>query len=127
MEENKNEEKLINNNNKKEQEYIELKEVDNYEEPDETKEKNETPEEIKKEEKDEEKTKLKSENEDKISTINDDDSESSSPVGKKIMKIILLNLNSYWISIIATVSLIVTMLIYEALGIYYNWCFGYNF
>ena len=118
MEENKNEEKLINNNNKKEQEYLELKEVDNYEEPDETKEKNETPEEIKKEEKDEEKTKLKSENEDKISTINDDDSESSSPVGKKIMKIILLNLNSYWISIIATVSLIVTMLIYEALGIY---------
>ena len=120
MEENKNEEKLITTNNKQEKGYIELKEVDNYEETDETKEKEkiEIPNETNTEEKEEEKAKLKSENDDKISAINDDDSDSSSPVGKKIMKIILLNLNYYWISIIATISLVVTMYVYEALGIY---------
>lgn len=122
MDANKKEENLINENNKQDLKDIELTEIDNNPETNDIKEDEEIPNEVKNQEKEEEKEGEKgiisSENDGKKETTSDDDSETSSLIGKKIMKTVLLNLNSYWIGLIASLSLFVTLYIYECLGIY---------
>ena len=116
---NENEEKLINESDKKEQVYIELKETSYNDESNDIKEKNEISNGNENKEKEEETGKISTENGDKKENLNDDnDSETSALIGKKIMKTVLFNLNSYWIGLIASISLFVTLYIYEFLGIY---------
>ena len=43
----------------------------------------------------------------------DEDSDAGEPIGKKVMKTLLLNLNSYWLEILGTISLIIYIFIYE--------------
>ena len=38
----------------------------------------------------------------------DEDSDAGEPIGKKVMKTLLLNLNSYWLEILGTISLIIS-------------------
>ena len=49
--------------------------------------------------------------------ISDATSDNSAPIGKKEMKTILLNLNSYWLGLMGSISLIVSLLIYEIIGL----------
>lgn len=49
--------------------------------------------------------------------ISDATSDNAAPIGKKEMKTILLNLNSYWLGLMGSISLIVSLLIYEILGL----------
>ena len=113
------EEKLTDGYYKQELGYLELKESDNNFEANDKKEKlskdNENQE---TQEKKEENSVIDSEKNGIIYSINDEDSETSSSFGKKIMKTVLMNLNSYWIELIASISLFVTLYIYEILGIY---------
>ena len=122
MDTNKKEDNLINENNKQDLKDIELKEIDNIQETNDIKEDNEIPDEVKNQEKQEEKggekSIISSENDGKNETTSDEDSETSSLIGKKIMKTVLLNLNSYWIGLIASITLFTTLYIYECLGIY---------
>ena len=53
----------------------------------------------------------------KFHLVNDEDLASPEPIGKKEMETFLLYLNSYWLSIIGNVGLIISILIYECLGI----------
>ena len=51
--------------------------------------------------------------------INGDDTESndsSAPIGKKTMNTLLQNLNSYWLELLGSISLIISLFIYEVLG-----------
>ena len=107
MDKNNNEENLV-----KDKDYTELKELDNYEEKIEIKENGEENEEMNHENKDSNKDAKKNE-----SDNYSESSESSGTVGKKMMKLILFNLNSYWIDLIATINLLVSLYIYEVLGI----------
>ena len=91
---------------------MQLNELDNYDESSKEKEN--------KEEKSETNFKKNDSNIVKnINVKNDDDNTSlpSNTVGKKIMKVILQNLNSYWIELIASINLIITILIYEVIVI----------
>ena len=52
--------------------------------------------------------------------INDNDLESndsSAPIGKKTMNTLLQNLNSYWLELLGSISLMISLFIYEVLGI----------
>ena len=51
--------------------------------------------------------------------INDNDTESndSAPIGKKNMNTLLKNLNSYWLELIGSISLMISLFIYEILAI----------
>lgn len=49
--------------------------------------------------------------------ISDATSNNAAPIGKKEMKTILLNLNSYWLGLMGSISLIVSLLIYETIGL----------
>ena len=49
--------------------------------------------------------------------INDTESDSSEPIGKREMNTILSNLNSYWIEIMASLGLFIYLYIYEIAGI----------
>lgn len=49
--------------------------------------------------------------------ISDATSDNVAPIGKKEMKTILLNLNSYWLGLMGSISLIVSLLIYEVIGL----------
>lgn len=49
--------------------------------------------------------------------ISDATSNNAAPIGKKEMKTILLNLNSYWLGLMGSISLIVSLLIYEIIGL----------
>ena len=51
--------------------------------------------------------------------INGDDTESndsSAPIGKKTMNTLLQNLNSYWLELLGSISLMISLFIYEVLG-----------
>lgn len=106
------EEKLDAENNKTE-EFIELKDVDNYEEITEEKYNKDENLEINNDNSD-----LDTNNDSKNFDNNSESSSSSGLFGKKMMKVILNNLNSYWIEIIASFNLIITLIIYEAIGIF---------
>ena len=49
--------------------------------------------------------------------ISETESEAGQPIGKKEMETILLNLNPYWIELIASVGFTMSIIIYEILGI----------
>ena len=49
--------------------------------------------------------------------ISKTESEAGQPIGKKEMETILLNLNPYWIELIASVGFTMSIIIYEILGI----------
>ena len=54
-----------------------------------------------------------------LTNINDNDTESngsSAPIGKKTMNTLLQNLNSYWLELLGSISLIISLFIYEVLG-----------
>lgn len=53
--------------------------------------------------------------------INDTESDSSEPIGKREMNTILSNLNSYWIEIMASLGLFIYLYIYEIAGICIAW------
>ena len=46
----------------------------------------------------------------------EDDSDIEEHAGKKSMEFFLLNLNSYWLSLIGTISLIMSLVVYEIIG-----------
>ena len=48
----------------------------------------------------------------KEGNLKKDDSDSEEHAGKKSMEFILLNLNSYWLSLIGTISLIMSLVVY---------------
>jgi len=48
--------------------------------------------------------------------ISIDSDDSSTPIGKKEMNLILLNLNSYWLELIGSISLMISLLIYEIIA-----------
>lgn len=52
----------------------------------------------------------------KKGNLKKDDSDSEEHAGKKSMEFILLNLNSYWLSLIGTISLIMSLVVYEIIG-----------
>ena len=125
---NSQEKNLINNNN----EPTELKELVNIDEDDTSKnDKEENPEEIKNNflndknlEKLEENNKKYKSDEEEENKLNDDKNQDeksetssnlSASVGKKEIDSILLVLNSYWIELLGSISLIITILIYEFL------------
>ena len=59
------------------------------------------------------------ENNQLIKDINDNDTESndsSAPIGKKTMNTLLQNLNSYWLELLGSISLMISLFIYEVLG-----------
>jgi hypothetical protein len=59
------------------------------------------------------------ENNQLIKGINDNDTESngsSAPIGKKTMNTLLQNLNSYWLELIGSISLMLSLLIYEIIA-----------
>ena len=117
------EENLINND----QEQTELKEIVNFDEDEMAKkEKEEIQEEVEQntmKEKNQEKPsetieKHKKEEENKLNddkNQNDNISNESAPIGKKELETILLILNSYWIELLSSISLILSILIYEFL------------
>ena len=131
MDANKKEENLINENNKQDLKDIELTEIDNNPETNDIKEDEEIPNEVKNQEKEEEKEGEKgiisSENDGKNETTSDEDSETSSLIGKKIMKTVLLNLNSYWIGLIASITLFTTLYILRMFWDLYYSCFRSNY
>ena len=45
------------------------------------------------------------------------ESDGGEPIGKKAMDSLLLNLNSYWLELMGSISLIVSLLIYEIIGL----------
>ena len=92
--------------------FIELNDVDNYVELPEEKNNKEENYEINNDISD-----LDSNNDTKNTYNNSELSTSSSLIGKKIMKVILNNLNSYWIELLASFNLIVTLFIYEIIGL----------
>ena len=52
--------------------------------------------------------------------INDNDLESndsSAPIGKKTMNTLIQNLNSYWLELIGSISLMLSLLIYEVIAL----------
>ena len=51
----------------------------------------------------------------KKNLINDVFQDGGEPLGKKTMESILLNLNSYWLELLGSITLILTLLIYEFL------------
>ena len=53
----------------------------------------------------------------KKSLINEEDSEAKTPIGKKMMEIILLNLNVYWLELLGIVNLVSSLIVYESIGI----------
>ena len=53
--------------------------------------------------------------------INDTESDSSEPIGKREMNTILSNLNFYWIEIMASLGLFIYLYIYEIAGICIAW------
>ena len=52
----------------------------------------------------------------KKGNLKKDDSDSEEHAGKKSMEFILLNLNSYWLSLIGTISLLMSLVVYEIIG-----------
>jgi hypothetical protein len=59
------------------------------------------------------------ENNQLIKDINDNDTESndsSAPIGKKTMNTLLQNLNSYWLELIGSIGLMLSLLIYEIIA-----------
>ena len=52
-----------------------------------------------------------------INDIDSDSDDSSTPIGKKEMNTLLLNLNSYWLELIGSISLMISLFIYEILAI----------
>ena len=48
--------------------------------------------------------------------ISETDSDAAQPIGKKEMKTILLNLNSYWLELMGSITLIISLLIYVFIG-----------
>lgn len=58
------------------------------------------------------------EEEKKPNLITETESEAGQPVGKKEMETILLILNSYWLELIGSMSLILSLLIYEIIGLF---------
>ena len=48
--------------------------------------------------------------------ISETDSDTAQPIGKKEMKTILLNLNSYWLELMGSITLIISLLIYVFIG-----------
>jgi len=53
----------------------------------------------------------------KKSLINEEDSEAKTPIGKKMMEIILLNLNVYWLELLGIINLVSSLIVYESIGI----------
>ena len=49
--------------------------------------------------------------------ISETESEAGQPIGKKEMDTILLSLNPYWIELIASIGVTISLIIYEALGL----------
>ena len=47
----------------------------------------------------------------------DEMSDAGEPIGKQTMETILLNLNSYWLELIGSISLVISVFIYEILGL----------
>lgn len=106
-------ENLLDNNNT--QGKNELKEL--YEDTDDKKEnKEEIPYEIKLNDKPKTED-YPDNNNKKKDLISDATSDNAAPIGKKEMKTILLNLNSYWLGLMGSISLIVSLLIYEIIGL----------
>lgn len=51
-----------------------------------------------------------------INDIDTDSDDSSTPIGKKEMNTLLLNLNSYWLELFGSISLMISLFIYEILA-----------
>ena len=52
----------------------------------------------------------------KINDIDTESDDSSAPIGKKTMNTLLQNLNSYWLELIGSISLIISLFIYEMIA-----------
>ena len=50
--------------------------------------------------------------------VSETESEGGQPIGKKELETILMNLNSYWLELIGSISLIMSLIIYELIGIF---------
>ena len=59
---------------------------------------------------------IKNENLKKI-LVNEEDLNPGIPIGKKIMDTIILHLNTYWLELIGTLFLAISIIIYETIGI----------
>jgi hypothetical protein len=53
----------------------------------------------------------------KINDIDTESDDSSAPIGKKTMNTLLQNLNSYWLELIGSISLMISLFIYEIIGL----------
>ena len=54
----------------------------------------------------------------KDTDINNEDLDAASVIGKRTMEVILMNLNSYWIELIGSITLCISIIIYEIIGIF---------
>jgi len=52
-----------------------------------------------------------------INDVDTESNDSSAPIGKKTMNTLLQNLNSYWLELLGSISLMISLFIYEVLGI----------
>ena len=54
----------------------------------------------------------------KDTDINNEDLDAASVIGKRTMEVILMNLNSYWIELIGSITLCISIIIYEIIGFF---------